>query len=262
VTTSLSIARFFDATGYFKSPDVVPDALVDRMALVVKAHLDRAVPPFRVNAVGEVCRVDGILDRDSVFLEALRSAAVADPLREILGPTVDVVRNRHNHATRNAAGDIPFRLHRDVQQWSQPLVAVFIYLEESTVQNGCTVVVPSSHRVPYAGWQSGGGGGNWADEHGEYEIFIGQELPIEMPRGGVLFMNCLTFHSVGPHRVSAGGRSRYSVVFACRATDELATVESPDVVRLFGQRRYLASSRSKMSGSLRQGTLERWPDRD
>ncbi|MFF3686801.1 phytanoyl-CoA dioxygenase family protein [Streptomyces sp. NPDC002187] len=223
------------------------------MSLVVD-HLSRSIDPLRVNAKGDACRLDHVLERDPVFLEALRSPAVSAPLEGILGPTVDVVRHRHNHATRNAPGDIPFRLHRDIQQWSQPLVAVFIYLQDSEIGNGCTTIVPGTHRVPYAGPQSAGGGGNWADEHPEYQSFVGQELPIEMPRGGVLFLNCLCFHSVGRQPEGSASKTRYSVVFACRSADELASIESPDVVRLFGERRYLANDHLPVSGSLLQGS--------
>ncbi len=262
MTEPHAVARFFDATGYFKSPDLIPERLTDRMITLVKEHLDLAIPPYRVNAAGELCRLDRVLDRDPVVLEALRYPAVAEPLQEILGPTVDVVLNRHNHATRNAHGDIHPRLHRDVQQWSRPLVAVFIYLEDSTVGNGCTTIVPGTHRVPYAGRQSAGGGGNWADEHNEYHTFIGQELPVEMPRGGVLFLNCLTFHSVGPHRMETGCKTRYSAVFACRAADDLAAAVPPDVRPLFGERRYVGSEAATVSGSLRQTTPTRSTNRD
>ena len=244
------LARFFDTTGYLRVPGVLPESLVERMRLVVDSHFAGAVAPYRVNSRGEPSRLDSLLERDEIFRTALRHDVIADPLRQILGPAVDVVRNRHNHATLNNQGDIPFRLHRDIQQWSQPLVAVFIYLEAANVANGCTTVVPGSHRIPYAGPQSGGGGGNWADEHGEYRHLIGQELPIEMPVGGVLLLNCLCFHSVGRN---LSGESRRSVVFACRGADELSAVTDPDVTGLLGTRRFLGNSALRVSGSLRQG---------
>ncbi|MFF4860031.1 phytanoyl-CoA dioxygenase family protein [Streptomyces rubiginosohelvolus] len=244
------LARFFDATGYAKLPARLPPDLVRRMRTVVDDHFARGVPPFRVNDTGTPCRLDGLLERDPVFLEGLRHECVGAALRQILGPTVDVVHDRHNHATLNNPGDIPLRLHRDIQQWSQPLVAVFFYLEPAAVANGCTAVVPASHRLPYAGPQSGGGGGNWADEHDQYQHLIGQELPVEMPAGGVLFLNCLCFHSVGRNTSAS---SRRSVVFACRSSDELSQVDNPGVTQLFGKRRILANRVLRVSGSLRQG---------
>lgn len=246
------IAQFFDTAGYYRLPDTLPDDLVTRMASRIKADFAAAVPPFRVNARDEPCRLDALLERDGVFLEALRHPAVTGVLGDILGPTAEVVHNRHNHATINAAGDIRFRLHRDIQQWSQPLVAIFFYLEAATIANGCTSVVPGSHRLPYAGPQSGGGGGNWADEHPEYRHLIGQQLPVEMPRGGVLFLNCLAFHSVGEN---VSGHSRRSAVFACRSVDELTEAERSDRTVLFGTPRFLANSALRVSGSLVQGQV-------
>jgi ectoine hydroxylase-related dioxygenase (phytanoyl-CoA dioxygenase family) len=244
------LSCFFDTTGYAKLPDRLPTSLIDRMRLVIDDHFARAVPPYRVNGKGEPSRLDALLERDPVFLEALRHESITGALCQILGSTVDIVINRHNHATLNNPGDIPFRLHRDIQQWSQPLVAVFFYLEHATVTNGCTTIVPATHHLPYAGPQSGNGGGNWADEHEEYRHLIGQELPVEMPTGGVLLLNMLCFHSVGRN---ISGRSRRSAVFACRSSDELSQVDDPAVIRLFGQRRFLANSVLEVSGSLRQG---------
>ncbi|WP_048579815.1 phytanoyl-CoA dioxygenase family protein [Streptomyces viridochromogenes] len=244
------LARFFDATGYTKLSERLPSHLVSRMRTVVDDHFARRVPPYRVNDAGQPCRLDDLLERDPVFLDALRHDVVVAGLRQILGPAVDVVHTRHNHATLNNSGDIPFRLHRDIQQWSQPLVAVFIYLEPATVANGCTTVVPASHRLPYAGPQSGGGGGNWADEHDQYRHLIGQELPVDMPAGGVLLLNCLCFHSVGRNTSAS---SRRSLVFACRSSDELSQADIPGVTRLFGERRFLANRVLHTSGSLRQG---------
>lgn len=244
------LVSFFDATGYLRVPGILPEALVERMRSVVDRHFAHMIAPYRVNDQGKPSRLDSLLERDAIFLTALRHDVIADPLRHILGPAADVVRNRHNHATLNNQGDIPFRLHRDIQQWSQPLVAVFIYLEPATIANGCTTVVPGSHRIPYAGPQSGGGGGNWADEHQEYQHLIGQELPVEMPAGGILLLNSLCFHSVGRN---TSGHSRRSMVFACRSADELSRVNDPDVTVVFGSRRFLGNSALQVSGSLRQG---------
>ncbi|MEW9870808.1 phytanoyl-CoA dioxygenase family protein [Arthrobacter sp. HS15c] len=249
--TSADIARFFDSAGYMKLPGLLPDELLSQMQKVVAAGLEDRVTPFRMNSAGEACRLDSLLERDGVFLDALRTPFVLDALIAILGPNVEVTRHRHNHATRNAPGDIPFRLHRDIQQWSRPLISVFFYFEAATVDNGCTTVVPASHRIPYAGPQSGGGGGNWADEHDEYRHLIGQELPLEMPRGGVLLLNSLCFHSVGAARRSGG--SRLSAVFACRSIDEIASEGGDDSVLLCGSRRFVGNKALEVSGSLRRG---------
>lgn len=244
-------AEFFDATGYLRVMDAVPDEVLARMQDVIEREFLSKAPPLRINERGEVARIDRLLERDPVFLEALRSREVLRVLRLILGPVIEVVRHRHNHATMNCPGDIPFRLHRDIQQWSQPLVSVFFYFEDAVVANGCTVVVPATHRLPYAGPQSHGGGGNWADEHPEYRTLIGQELPVEVPRGGVLILNSLAFHSVGR---GTGDRSRKSCVFALRAVDELrATYDEESAVMVTGRPRNLSNDVLRVSGSLAKG---------
>lgn len=244
-------AALFDLTGYLKLPGVLNNDLVDRMRGRIESDFSHAVGPLRVNGKGSIARLDRLLERDTVFLEALRAAALRPVLERLLGPTVEVVRHRHNQATRNLAGDIPFRLHRDIQQWTQPLVSVFFFLEDSTANNGCTTVVPGTHRLPYAGPQSGDGGGNWADEHDEYSGLIGQELPLEMSRGGVILLNSLAFHSVGRNQTDG---SRLSCVFAVRAVDELRTVRSEeDAVLVFGTPRNLSNDALIVSGSLAKG---------
>ena len=245
-------AEFFDATGYLRILDAVDLDVLSAMHDIVKRDTNARREPLRVNARGEVARLDRLMERDPIFLEALRSPRIVEALTKILGPTVEVVRHRHNHATWNRPGDIPFRLHRDIQQWSQPLVSVFFYFEDSLVENGCTTVVPATHRLPYAGAQSGGGGGNWADEHDEYLCLIGQELPVEVPRGGVLLLNSLAFHSVGRSHVQ---RSRVSCVFALRAVDELRPrYDEATAALLYGHPRNLSNDVLEVSGSLTKGS--------
>lgn len=242
------LAEFFQATGYLRVPEALPDTLVQDVRTKLEDQFVRAIPPFRTNRAGEVSRLEGLLDRDPIFLSVLRDPVVLDRLHMLLGPNIEVCRFRHNHATLNRAGDIPFRLHRDIQQWSRSLVSVFVYLEEATSLNGCTHIVPSSHTLPYAGPQSGDGGGNWADEHDQYRYLIGQELPMPMARGGVLMMSSLAFHTVGINQ-SAG--TRMSMVFACHSSDQLDPVlEKSGTILVTGTRQFKGNPALRVSGSL------------
>jgi ectoine hydroxylase-related dioxygenase (phytanoyl-CoA dioxygenase family) len=233
----------FTQAGYLRVPGRLDEAIVAELTSVVETVFAEAQEPYRVNATGDIFRVDGLLDRHPVFLQALGSAAILEPLVALLGPDIEVLRYRHNHATRNRAGDTPYRLHRDIQQWSRPLVNVFIYLDDSTVENGCTHVVPCSQALPYEGCQSGEGGGNWADEHDGYQHIMGQELPIPMPRGGVLLLNALAFHTVG-RNVTTGPRR--SIVFACHSTDDLRKGTNESSVLLAGRRFFRGNQRTPL----------------
>lgn len=226
---------FFRHNGFLRLRHCVPETSVERMREVIRQGATSATPPCRRNEAAEVTRLDRLIDRDTVFLEALRSPVLAQPLQSLLGPNVFVVRNRHNHATVNRRGDIPFRLHRDVLQWSRPILTAIIYLEDATVENGCTHVVPGSHLAAFVEMPPDGGGGNWADDHAEYEALHAQALPVPMPAGGVLVFDSLLFHSVG---VNSTDSTRMSATFGFHSVDETDDSIQEKRVLLCGDRIY------------------------
>ncbi|MGH9212490.1 MAG: phytanoyl-CoA dioxygenase family protein [Acidimicrobiales bacterium] len=230
----------FRHNGFLRLQHRVPANHVAAMREVIDREIARASPPLRRNDAGQVHRLDRLLDRSPVFLDVLRLPKVIDPLRSLLGPNLFVLRNRHNHATTNRPGDIPFRLHRDIVQWSRPVVTAIVHLEETRVDNGCTHVVPGSHLAAFAGMAPDGGGGNWADDHPEYQAFGGQALPVPMPAGGVLVFDSLLFHSVGTNTT---GGTRMSAAFAFHSTDELDDSAQPQRVLLCGERIYKGNDR-------------------
>lgn len=147
---SQDIAAFFIRNGYFKVPSVLPSDLTSEVEMVLEREFSNGDVPTRLNASGQVCRIDSLIDRDPIFLQTLRHPTIISALTAILGPDIEILRDRHNQATLNKAGDIPFRLHRDVRHWSRPVVSLFVYIDEATTLNGCTHVVPGSHVLPYA----------------------------------------------------------------------------------------------------------------
>ena len=248
------LVHFFHSTGYVRLPETLPAAWILDLRMLIDGHFAKGVAPVRMNKAGQVTRLDGLVDRHPIFLTTLRLPLVLNALISLLGPNDEVAKYRHNHATLNRAGGIPFRLHRDIQQWSRPLLSVFIYLEDANVQNGCTHIVPGSHIIPYAGPQSGGGFGNWADEHEEYRCLIGQELPVPMPKGGVLLMNSLVFHSVG---INHGEGTRVSLVFACHSADDLIpSTDRESTMLIAGNRQFKGNLAPRISGSLKNPEVE------
>lgn len=230
----------FRRVGYQRLPTTVPAELVQAMRDVIESEITAARRPYRVNDRGEIHRIDALVDRHPIFLEVLRRPEIVEPLQALLGPSIYLLRNRHNHATVNRAGDIGYRLHRDILQWSRPILTAIIYLEEATVDNGCTHVVPGSHFLGFAGMPPDGGGGNWADDHSDYDAVHGQALPVPMPAGGVLVFDSLMFHSVG---LNHSGRSRLSASFAFHSVDEMDETDNPKRVVLCGQRVYKGNDR-------------------
>ncbi len=226
---------FFRHNGFLRLRHPIAAEALMRVREVVEREIAAGRPPLWLNDEGAIKRIDRLVGRDPVVLEVLRSPPVRGPLSSLLGANVCVVLNRHNHATTNRAGDIAYRLHRDILQWSRPIVTAIVYLDESTVETGCTHVVPGTHLAAFAGMAPDGGGGNWADEHDEYEAFHAQAVPMPMPAGGILLFDSLLFHSVG---VNTTAEMRLSMTFAFHSIDELDDAAQPKRLLLFGERVY------------------------
>lgn len=242
--------RFFRDTGYIRLTEKIPENYLEKLRNVILRDMENKVQPYRVNEKGQVRRLDRLVDRDPIFLEVLRLPIISHPLQSLLGPNVELTRFRHNHATLNSKDDIPFKLHRDILQWSRSVVTALIYLEEATVENGCTHIVPTTQYLPFAGMPPDGGGGNWAVDHELYHHVLSQALPIPMPRGGILLLDSLAFHSVG---INSTGQTRMSMTVAFHSVDELSGLEDdPKRTLLVGQRIYKGSDKQKVSGLLQK----------
>lgn len=222
--SSAQFAQFshFQQSGYLIVDGCVPPSLLDRVESVVWRDIEDRVLPYR-SANGAITRLDQLWDRDAVFREVIEHPILLDALEVILGPHIEFLIRRHNHVTLNGpshqvAGRGGDGLHRDSLQWSQPIVTVLVYLDESTVQNGATILIPGSHVLPFAGMPPDGGGGSHLRDHDEYQPYANQGLACEMPRGGILLFNSLLFHSVGRNR---SGTERMSMTFGYRSVDEL-----------------------------------------
>jgi ectoine hydroxylase-related dioxygenase (phytanoyl-CoA dioxygenase family) len=235
---SLTYAEYmaFRHLGYLRVPYLIPSHYVRRMRSVVEHAIDAAVSPVVTRPDGQVRRISSVLERDPVFLEVLALNVVARPLKSLLGPNVELLLSRHNHATRNCPGDFTYALHRDTLQWSRDYITVLIYLEDATTERGATHVVPGSHLLPFAGTPDmpvRGQVSTWATAHAEYDHVRRQALPVPMPAGGILLIDSLLFHSVGINETPA---SRLSLTFAVHSVDE-----NRDTVRgahhlLYGER--------------------------
>jgi Phytanoyl-CoA dioxygenase (PhyH) len=209
--------RFFRDTGYLKLNGVVSDKNLSEMLHVITSHIQNRVEPYRTSPNGDIVKLDALVSRDPVFLQVIRTPLISDALQSILGPNVELKLNRHNHATINAPGYNKYRLHRDVLQWTRGMVAVIIYLEEATIDNGCTHVVPTTQYLPCAGVPDNGVA--CMDEHDIYADLIEQSVPIPMPAGGVLFLEGTVFHTVGENKSHS---TRQSICLGFHSVDELS----------------------------------------
>ncbi len=228
---------FFRRAGYLKYDAIFTEAEVGCLRSAILDQCQRVVEPCLKDDLNRVYRLNQLFSRGQVFREALTKPSMLDILESLIGPNIEFIKNRHNHATANTARDTKFRLHRDVLQWSRGIVSVIIYLDDASVDSGATYIIPTSQYLPYVGTPNNGG--TWMDEHHVFASLINQAVQVEVSKGGILIFDSLAFHSVGKNK---SVETRMSIAGGYASTDELVPLEDNalrEIVR--GERLYRGS---------------------
>ena len=198
--------------------------------MMILEDVDNAVEPVVRNQSGEVVRLSRLLDRNDLFLETASSPEVVGPLEDLLGPNIELLTNRHNHATlnlRSAADDF----HRDNLQWSRGLLTVIFYLQATTVANGCTQLVPGSHLLPGVGHHHRLSQVDWIAESGLFD----QVVHVQAAEGQMLAIDSTVFHRIGENTTE---QSRMSMTIGYQSVDEFIDQDNPKRILIAGERIY------------------------
>jgi len=231
----------FDHNGYYLVKQaLVPDVLHKLKATIIQHAEERVAPivcedPARPGygksgdiPDARVLRLSKVLARDPVFCTAASSPKLIAVLQDLLGPNVDVVLNRHNHVTLRPPGAARLEWHRDVANWSRPIISAVFYLEDSNLENGCTGILPGSHHMlAYHSQLSGHGRMDSLERLGD------QAVPIPARAGDVLLMNGLAIHGAGANHTDA---TRMSMTLGYHAADELGSRVEPEKLLVAGER--------------------------
>ncbi len=222
--------HLFRHNGFIKLPDVLPDERVAQLKEAIWRDIRAEVEPAVRDGQGRVVRISNVWGRGPVFRDLLTCPQVLDTLESLLGPNIELVLNRHNHATLRLAGDTGEYYHRDVLQWSRTILTVVFYLEQTTLENGCTLVVPGTHLLP------GLDTFNIAeDERLARSGIFDQAVPVPMPAGGMLAIDSLLMHSPGRNMTES---TRMSVTAGYHSADELAGFDNAKRALVRGERIY------------------------
>lgn len=231
----------FQHNGYLRISQALEPTLVAALRATILQHADARIAPLvcedperpgqpkKGNIPGaRVLRISKVLERNPIFLAAASAPHLVAVLTQLLEPNVEVVLNRHNHATLRPPGAAPLEWHRDVANWSRPIITAIFYLEDATIESGCTYVVPGSQQMlAYHSTLHG---------HGRLASLgrLGQQaVPILAQAGDVLLMHGLVLHSAGENRSST---SRISMTLGYHAADELGASDEPQKHLIAGER--------------------------
>jgi ectoine hydroxylase-related dioxygenase (phytanoyl-CoA dioxygenase family) len=222
--------RLFRHNGFLKLPTPLPKETVAALKSTVLRDINGAIEPVARDVEGRVNRISKLAARHSIFLETAGSKEVIQPLKSLLGPNIELVRNRHNHATLNRATTRTDSFHRDVAQWTRSLVTVIFYLDASTFEKGSTVVIPGSHLLPGMDVLH-----NLDREPSIQEAdILDQAVPVPMPAGGMLAINSLILHRIGTNTTT---ETRMSMTFGYHSADELSGNDEKRIL-ISGERVY------------------------
>ena len=186
--------------------------------------------------------------RGGIFRETIVCDEILDPLECLLGPNIEFMLNRHNHIyLRDRDSTASLDLHRDCNQWSRPLLSVLLYLEDTQLENGCTLVIPGTHHIPIGRRQPFGISricvrmrlftmAFWnLEDLREDELFTKSSIPIPMSAGGLLAIDGLILHAAGLNRTE---RTRMSMTLGYHSVDHFSEVEDPKRILIRGERVY------------------------
>jgi phytanoyl-CoA hydroxylase len=220
--------------GYVIARGLAPEALRSRMLEVAQADLAAAVPPLEYesdvrypgapashDAPGgrTVRRLLQAYARDPAFREWATARPVANAVRALLGPRVELSQAHHNCVmTKDPSYSSITSWHRDIRYWSferPELVSVWLALGAEHYRNGCLLVLPGSHAMEF-GAEALDASQFLRTDRPEHRALLATQVAVELEPGDVLFFHCRLFHAAG-HNQTAD--TKYSVVYSYHAAD-------------------------------------------
>jgi len=178
---------YFKTTGFYKVREALPSDLIDRLNDVTSEQISDMHEPIVWEEKGDqkpenVRRLSKIFSRDEAYSEAATHPIILDALEGIIGPNIELLTNKHNHVMVRPGGSYPVPWHAGEETYDHTLITALIYLQESTVENGCVRIVPGSHNRPFRTTRRS------KVSFYENDNYF-RAVPIPMPRGGVILFN-------------------------------------------------------------------------
>lgn len=236
----------FARDGYLVRRGLLPPARVEALVGVIDASLNPALAPVEyeadvhypgapasVNAEGGRTprRLLNAFGRDRLFREVGADAEVVATLGALMeSGTVLLSQNHHNCVmTKHPGFSSVTSWHQDVRYWRfdrRELVSTWIALGPETVDNGCLLVIPGSHRLEFEPGQFDAALFLREDYAPNAEL-LASAVPVELAPGDVLFFHSRTLHAAGRNRTDVVKRS---LVFTYRTADNRPIPETRSAV--------------------------------
>jgi phytanoyl-CoA hydroxylase len=205
--------------GYITVPDIIDEALLEELREVTDLMTEKAAAVGHSDAVFdfstgpgtgtgtaggtggtgdlELRRIKSPERQDPAYARAQTAEAVLDCLEDILGGPVRFWAGKLN--LKQPQGGQAVEWHQD---WAfgpatnDNLLTVGLALDDATVENGCLMVIPGSHRGPVLDhWKDGRFMGAVSGP-----LDLSDARPLEIRAGGISIHHTRTLHGSAPNR--------------------------------------------------------------
>ncbi|MFZ6759432.1 phytanoyl-CoA dioxygenase family protein [Undibacterium sp. Ji50W] len=157
--------------------------------------------------------------RDQRIAQWANSQALGKPLLQLLGQGALMSQAHHNCImTKQPQYSTATGWHRDSRYWNfqrAELVSAWLALRNETLDNGCLLVIPGSHKLEIDASQLDAKQFLLTDLP-QNQGLLARAQPVPLQQGDVLLFHSNLFHAAGKNQTTA---TKFALVFTYRAAD-------------------------------------------
>jgi ectoine hydroxylase-related dioxygenase (phytanoyl-CoA dioxygenase family) len=215
------LRQFWEANGYLAVEGVLSEGEVEELRTALDRLTARAgvltesTDRFKLQAFGDagggglVQQIAEPHELGSEWMTLARDPRILDRVQDVLGENILLYYSMLMMKPARQGFRAPW--HQDFAFFVHDraaLVAVQVYLDDSTLENGCVHVVPGSHRLGLLNHFRDGVFTEIVE--GETAQFDAEQVALPVNAGGMAMWHCLTLHSSPPN---TSERPRRAIVF-------------------------------------------------
>jgi phytanoyl-CoA hydroxylase len=195
--------------GYLVVDNVLPDDIVAELRRVTEDFVEQSrafsehtdifdLEPGHTAEEPRLRRLKNPVQQHAVYDQAWRHPAVLDIVEQLVGPGVRANNNKLNIKSPDHGSAVEW--HQDwafYPHTNDDVLAVGIAMDDMTMENGCLLVVPESHKGPiYSHHEKGRFVGAITEDASGTE----NPVPVEIKAGGISIHHARTLHASAPNR--------------------------------------------------------------
>jgi ectoine hydroxylase-related dioxygenase (phytanoyl-CoA dioxygenase family) len=200
--------NFYHENGYLGVENVLSAAEVADLRRVTDEFVEKSrevaehtdvfdLEPGHTSEAPRVRRIKNPASNHIVYDQALRHDRILDIVEQLIGPGVSYNGNKLNMKYPEFGS--PVEWHQDWAFYpytNDDLLAVGVVIDDMSIENGCLMVVPGSHKGPIY-------------DHHQNGVFVGavtdpnfnpdNAVPVEVKAGGISIHHVRTLHGSAPN---------------------------------------------------------------